>query len=365
MILGSDTTSKVIYHIFPGYLYKGYRLKPGSVVQRASLTIDYVAAENEEDYRRLNAFQDAHATAAGLGVGVGQVVTLGRLGGNVGHSAFASYEGHGLRRTRHAGLVLYGITEKNKAFRPRSMINVEVEILVERETRPRPVPAPTPAPPVTVPVLPAMAIGPKEWSQYFGEVGSAPPLPANIDEILSNPCPFWEGKRVKDTHLLVLVPATVDRKRFTLDLLGDLIKSPQRGDKKTEYRRYGGYVKIELGAQSPGSSYWVLMTRDVLPGSRDKTYDAQKTLIAAHASRLDLPYGMPDALSAATAILLHHARTGERLYTDAPWTHTRCQERVDKDIYSVVVGGFSSGGLIVCDCNSVSDDFGMSCLRKF
>jgi hypothetical protein len=264
-------------------------------------------------------------------------------------------------------LVLYGITKKNKAFRPRSMINVQVEILVERETGPRPVPAPTPAPPVSVPVLPAMAIGPKEWSQYFGEVGAAPPLPANIDAVLDSPCPFWPDKRVKDTHLLVLVPATVDGMPFTLDRLGELIKSPQGGGSKTKYDYYDSHVQKELGAQSPGSSYWVLMTRDVLPDSRDETHGVQKEMVAAHASRLDLPYEMPDSLSAATAILLHHACTGERLYTDAPWTYTQCQEKVANNRYPVVVGGFSSGGLDVhCNYDRVHYyDGGVSCLRKF
>jgi hypothetical protein len=212
----------------------------------------------------------------------------------------------------------------------------------------------------------AMAIGPKEWKQYFGEVGAAPPLPANIDEILNGSCPFWRGKLVKDTHLLVLVPATVDGIPFTLDLLGDLIKSPKGGGSKTKYYHYSSVVKEELGTQSPGSSYWVLRTRDVLPDSRDKTYDAQKTVVAAHASRLGLPYVMPHTLAAATAILLHHARTGERLYTDAPWTYTRCEEKVDKNDYPVVVGGFSSSGLIVHrDGIYVYDSRGVSCLRKF
>ncbi|MFM2428289.1 MAG: hypothetical protein RL012_173, partial [Bacteroidota bacterium] len=60
--------------------------------------------------------------------------------------------------------------------------------------------------------IPAMAIGPKEWKQYFGEVGAVSPLPANINEILNSSCPFWPGYQVKDTHLLVLVPATVDER---------------------------------------------------------------------------------------------------------------------------------------------------------
>jgi energy-coupling factor transporter ATP-binding protein EcfA2 len=211
--------------------------------------------------------------------------------------------------------------------------------------------------------IPEEAFGAKAWKDYFGvEVGTAPLLPANIDEILNSSCPFWPGKQVKDTHLLVLVPATVNSRPFTLDLLGELIKSPQGSGSKTQYRYYdGGTVQEELGAKSPGSSYWVLMTRDVLPGSRSKTYDAQKELVAAHARRLRLPYKMPDALSAATAILLHHARTGERLYTDDPWTYTRCQEKVLGNKYPVIVGGFSSGGLYgVLSSSSV-----VSCLRKF
>ncbi|MFM2428475.1 MAG: hypothetical protein RL012_359 [Bacteroidota bacterium] len=212
--------------------------------------------------------------------------------------------------------------------------------------------------------IPAMAIGPKEWKQYFGEVGSVPPLPANIDEILNGPCPFWEGKLVKDTHLLVLVPATVDGKHFTLDLLRELVEDPKEGGSKTKYRFYDPAVQKELGAKSPGSSYWVLMTRDVLPGSRDKTYDAQKALVAEHAGRLNLPYEMPDSLSAATAILLHHARTGERLYADAPWTYTRCQEKVLGNKCSIVVGRFSSEGLSV-HYGGVCHFNGVSCLRKF
>jgi hypothetical protein len=110
-----------------------------------------------------------------------------------------------------------------------------------------------------------------------------------------------------------------------------------------------------------------LMTRDILPDSRDKTYDAQKALVAAYASKLGLPYEMPHALAAAAAILLHHAREGERLFGDNPWTYTRCQDKVDENRYPVVVGGFSSEGLRV-DFHSVYYDYdfhGASCCRQF
>lgn len=66
----------------------------------------------------------------------------------------------------------------------------------------------------------------------------------------------------------------------------------------------------------------------MLPDSREKTYEAQKALVAALARSKGLPYEMPHALEAAVAILLHHAHTGERLYTDLPGTYSRCQEKV-------------------------------------
>ena len=215
--------------------------------------------------------------------------------------------------------------------------------------------------------LRAVTFGAQEWKKYFGEVGEAPPLPSDMGTILDGPCPFWPDKKVRDTHLLVLIPATVGGVPFTLNQLGELIKRPKNGGHRTEYRFYSGCVKAQIGEQSPPRSYWLLMTRDVLPDSRNKTYDAQKALVAAHVSKLGLPYEMPHALEAAAAILLHHAREGEQLFGDHPWTFTRCQEKVGENQYRVVVGGFSSGGLNVISNHycSVSYCSGVSCLRKF
>ena len=208
------------------------------------------------------------------------------------------------------------------------------------------------------------AFGAEEWSQYFGEVGEAPRLPSDINEILGSPCPFWAGEVVKDTHLLVLIPATVAGEPFSLDLLERLVKNPKVGDRSTKYRHYNSDVQEQLGAQSPGRSYWVLMTRDVLEGSRYETYAAQKALVAQHASRTGLPYELPGVLEVATAILSHYVRSGERLYTDALWTWTRCQELVN-DRYPAIIGGFSDGGLGVYNYYADDRSFrGVSSLRK-
>jgi hypothetical protein len=208
-------------------------------------------------------------------------------------------------------------------------------------------------------------LGEAEWKHYFGDVGPAPALPGNIGTILDSACPFWPRRKVRDTHLLVLIPATVDGALFTLNLLGELIQRPKNGGHTAEYEYYSDNVKAQFGAASPDRSYWLLMTRDVSEGSRSKSYSNQKTLVAHHVSRTGHPYEVPRALEAATAILMHYARTGERLFGDAPLTYTRCQELEDGG-YPIVVGGFDSSGLrIDYDFNYDHYCGGVAGCRKF
>ena len=211
-------------------------------------------------------------------------------------------------------------------------------------------------------------MGKREWRRYFGHVSTSPPsLPANIEEILHSACPFWPGNKVCDTHLLVLIPKYVKRwwKSLTLDYLGELIKSPREGDHGTQYAYYADAVRDAIGSHRSGSSYWVLMTRDVLPGSRWKSYEEHCALVSDHANRTGLPYEVPGALEAAVVMLLHHARSGERLYSDSPWTYTRCREKSTNG-NPVVVGGFSSGGLSVGSSNYGHYYYGgVAGLRKF
>ena len=107
------------------------------------------------------------------------------------------------------------------------------------------------------------------------------------------------------------------------------------------------------------------MTRDVLPGSRNKRYDNQRELVADHAARTGLDYRLPGALEALVVILLHHVRNEECLYGDDPWMWTSCLGR-DQDGWSVVVGGFFSEGFSVDTDDSDSyDDVGAAGLRSF
>ena len=80
-----------------------------------------------------------------------------------------------------------------------------------------------------------MPLGRQNGKWYFGDIGEEPPLPPNIYEILASPCPFDPKKTVRETHILVLVPATVDGTPLTLNLLGKLVKKPKGGGHATQY----------------------------------------------------------------------------------------------------------------------------------
>ena len=112
------------------------------------------------------------------------------------------------------------------------------------------------------------------------------------------------------------------------------------------------------------------MTRDVIPNSRNKTYDDQKAFVTSHAQKSGIVYELPTVLEATTAILMHYVETGKALYTDdqlgSKLTYTRSQEKVDNNQCPVAIGGFSSGGLSVDYDNyhwGSAYDFGVGCCR--
>ena len=192
----------------------------------------------------------------------------------------------------------------------------------------------------------SIAFGRDAWIKYFGDIGVEPPLPANIEKILNEPCPFWHDKKVKETHLLVLIPNTVNGKLFTLNYLGELIQKPKSGH-PTKYRYYYDCVKEAVGEKSY-PSHWVLMTMDIIPGSRDESYSRCCKLIANHSKKTGLPYELPNLLEATASILMHYVKTGERLYSDESCTSTWSQD-VSKVNYPLGVGAFAPGGIMVYD----------------
>jgi hypothetical protein len=226
-----------------------------------------------------------------------------------------------------------------------------------------------PSTPIITPVLqptpitiPAYAFGKAKWATHFGDIGVEPTLPSNINQILQGPCPIWPGKTVQETYILVLIPATVNGQPFTLTTLGELIKNSKTGP-ATQYR----YFNLGEYRDAPvNQSYWTLMSKDVIDGSRKQNYKTQFAQVAALAQSTGIAHVVPKVLEAATCILLHHVSTGQKIFTDSPYTYTCCQEFYSvKNEWKLVVGGFSSGGLGVSFGNFGTESRGVGVCRKF
>src|SRR5207249_2641216 len=105
---------------------------------------------------------------------------------------------------------------------------------------------------------------------------------------------IWPEKKVEETHVLVLIPKAVNGQPLTLKSLGELIQKPKQGP-ATKYRGFylGEYQDVPVQ-----QSYWVLMSRDVIEGSRNQSYNAQKQLVSSLCQKTNIPYEVPKILEA-------------------------------------------------------------------
>lgn len=132
MNLSSEDECREVYNIPVGYRYKDYRIKPGSVVQRASCTIRYVEANSEEEIQRLLGSQGGISAEGHLSASVPNAVTLGNIEGGIRHARLSNQRSSQSAYFKHAALVLYGKTKRNKLLRPKSRIHMTLEVgLVE------------------------------------------------------------------------------------------------------------------------------------------------------------------------------------------------------------------------------------------
>jgi hypothetical protein len=174
------------------------------------------------------------------------------------------------------------------------------------------------------------AAGAAKWKTYIGDPGTVPLLPSNIDEILNKPCPFWPGKKVHETHLLTFIPETIDGKPYDYKVFAEHIYKPLQGHKannNNDRLRFGSYTYPLAPA-----GHWVLMTREVVPGSLGKSYADQKKLVH------DVGYQVPTVLDFIVSVFLEYVTTKTDLYGDSPLTYTRCQEKYDKDWQAIAMG---------------------------
>jgi hypothetical protein len=205
-------------------------------------------------------------------------------------------------------------------------------------------------------MMPDSAFGKAKWAQYFGDIGIEPPLPANIHDILNATCPIFSGKLVHETHLLTLIPQTLNSQPLTLQKLGELVQRPLQGP-ATKYR----YFSLgQYNDQPTARSHWTLLSGDVIPNSRSKNYAAQQQVAAAFGG-----YEISNVLDTAVTLFMEHVQSGTKLYSNSPLTYARCQDKYSAN-YQLAVGDFAAGGLNVGGYNDCEHNFiGVRVSRKF
>lgn len=158
--------------------------------------------------------------------------------------------------------------------------------------------------------LSKIIFGKEEWKEIIGcDVGEVPPLPNDIVEILKSPCPFWEGKTIAETHLLVFMPKNIGEKPMTLGNFPLLVKK----SKGKSIFKYSDSFGPNLLNRPSSEAYWFLMTREIIPSSLNKLYMDQIDLVKSVKNTKGLSYELPIALEAVVGIVTHYLKTEEVL----------------------------------------------------
>lgn len=217
------------------------------------------------------------------------------------------------------------------------------------------------------------SFNPSHWNQFFGlesvsndeNKKAIDSLPKNINEILMSPCPAFAGKRVMDTHMLVWIPESVRGKPLTINSFGLLLKQyPEFSKSETGYQFICDQIVQKIGdnAIQPG---WVLMTTDVVPGSRENSFDEQKELVANLNKDGQTDYRVPNAGEAIVSISTKNLISGTKkcIFSLDPLAYTRCQENIQG--VQLVLGGCSPALSVGNDNRCVHTWIGVAGLRKF
>ena len=187
-------------------------------------------------------------------------------------------------------------------------------------------------------------LGAEAWSSQGIDVGPVPLVPEAItSELLNLECPLHPGEKIKDTHVLMLVPKTVNGEPYTALKLDELCAERKGSGDKLIYDRYDSWKSQEWASSPQAASEWVLIPKsDPDPKKvpdrhfRIKSISQQEKVHEDHYG----DYREAKAVELMTAVLLCYLVHKERLVPE----NLRCQEQNEFG-GRVCVGRFSSFGL--------------------
>lgn len=187
-------------------------------------------------------------------------------------------------------------------------------------------------------------IGLNEWKALFGKDAilkeAIPNLPENIMDILKQKCLIEHGKAVSDTHLLFLLPEKLNGEPLTMvrwhEILTQHNHQSNYQEAKFSDKWWKGWQDIASVTSSPSNPEWILMPKQVIPSSNDKTLEQQIHHLTTHYQG----YKLTNALELSTGIFLYYLQTGKKLNIKA-----RTLREFNHPI--VHLGPFDSTGLYI------------------
>lgn len=196
-------------------------------------------------------------------------------------------------------------------------------------------------------------LGAKEWQAQGIDVGIEPPISARITrDLLNSPCPIHPDKKILETHVLVLVPKTVNGEPFTALKLDELCAGKTGSGSKLIFDGldWARAWKAKEWAKAPqAQSEWVLIPKSDPDPSKvapDKHFRSKTIANQQKVHEENYPqYREARALEVMTMVLLYDLTYKERLLPN-------CWLRCEEDNASggrVCVGGFDAAGLVVAD----------------
>jgi hypothetical protein len=195
-------------------------------------------------------------------------------------------------------------------------------------------------------------ISTEEWGS--AQTIKLPPYPQALKDFLAGDCEIWPGKKRSATHIVVPLFPQVDLDgrpaASTLQSLDQLDKGS------------GGPGFVYIWDNTPNNIpaeeefHYAVMTVDVIPGTRYKTFAEQLRLLPAG-------YEAPGVFDVSRALLWTNRRCGRRCLSDNPRTFTHCKETIDG--YQLIIGNFSPYGVSIHGHFYESDYIGLVGWRKF
>jgi len=199
---------------------------------------------------------------------------------------------------------------------------------------------------------PADCFSAKDWKIFGADLMVAHPIPLKMIQDFDSL--KW---------MLTWIPETINGKELTLSSFDQFVSDFKNGKDafKSTYRDPLANRGIVDKTVKPFKAHWVMLSKDVLDGTRNQNFATQEKLVKAAG------FEIPNSIDAVVSVLLHNLKTADFIYPDNPnghqWTFTRVQEQSNQG-YQIVVGGFSALGLVVIDDCYDDDRIGASCARK-